>query len=66
MNTAYVIFREDNNTHQEIYVDAEQTAGSTIVESTNERGDAMEFDTAREAYDWAGERNLDFWHVGAR
>lgn len=64
MNTAYVIFTT-NGHGKEVYVDALQETPK-VVEVTDVRGDAMEFDTAREAYDWAGERGLDTWRVGAR
>lgn len=66
MKTAYVIFREDSRSHQEIYVDAEQRMMAAAIESTPERGDAMEFDTARAAYEWAGTNGLENWKVGAR
>lgn len=64
MKTAYVIFRIDGH-GKEVYVDALQETRN-VVESTDERRDAKEFDFAREAYDWAGARHLDNWKVGAR
>lgn len=66
MKTGYVIYRENSNTHQEVYVDAIQRPRSNVVESTDTVEDAMFFDTAAEAYEWAQERGLEWWRVGAR
>lgn len=66
MKNAYVIYRINFDTEAEIYVNAEQNMRSTIIEVTDDPAEAMQFATAREAYDWARMRNLDFWRVGAR
>lgn len=56
----YVIFREDGiDPTKEIFVDRTWSV-------SDDRRDALEFVSAREAYEWAGRRKLDWWRVGAR
>lgn len=62
----YVIFRIDLLTKKEIYVDAYQHLKSTLIETTDERDSAKEFGTARQAYEWGGRNNCDWWRVGQR
>jgi hypothetical protein len=66
MKTAFVIFREGLDDGDEVYVAESQTGRSTIVEITDALSDALQFATAREAYEWARMRKLDWWKVGAR
>lgn len=61
----YVIYREDLDGN-EIYIDKYQSLKSTLVETTKFVDEAKYFDTAREAYEWAGRHCLEQWHVGAR
>jgi hypothetical protein len=63
MKEGYVIYRDLDE--GEIYVDSTQ-GDSGLVEITDNLPDAMSFATAREAYDWARMRRLDWWKVGAR
>lgn len=63
----YVIFREDGiDPTKEIFVDMASRANAILVGATEDRNDALEFVSAREAYEWAGRRKLDWWRVGAR
>lgn len=62
----YVIFRVDCQSLKEIYVDTYQSLKSTLIGVTDFLDEAKKFDTAREAYEWARFRSLDYWHVGAR
>lgn len=67
MKTTYwVIFREDPNTHEEVYVRIEAVDDEIIVTSVQEVGIATHFDTARIAYNFGGENHLDNWRVGLR
>jgi hypothetical protein len=54
----YVIFREDPVTHGEAY-----TGVDTPVYDV---ADALHFETARAAYDFAGAIGLENWRVGQR
>jgi hypothetical protein len=63
----YVVFRVDNNTHEEIYVGApEEDCDMSDIFVTDHEQEALKFATAREGYDWATARKLDWWKVGAR
>jgi hypothetical protein len=65
----YVIFHEDTTDRKngtEVYVHAIQNERSTLVEIADKVTSAMKFPTAREAYEWAGSRHLDWWKVGKR
>jgi hypothetical protein len=62
----YVIYRLDAESRKEIYVDQHQHLKNTLIEVTDELAGAKKFDSAREAYDWARMKNLDYWRVGAR
>jgi hypothetical protein len=67
----YVIFRVDDNNHNyskstELYVADEQSLKSTAVDVTDVLTHALRFDTAREAYAWAGHCGCDWWKVGRR
>ncbi len=62
----YVLFREDSNTHQEVYVAAiSPKNGITRTRNVNE---AMSFPSAADGYRvgawWRPQ--LDWWHVGQR
>jgi len=59
----YVLFREDNNTHKEVYVSG-CAPGAVIVADRVE--DARHFTTARQAYEYGTAYGLDWWHVGQR
>lgn len=67
MKQGWVIFRlsYDTKPSAEIYVHAEQGNGP-LLEITDSIDSAMQFASAREAYDWARMRRLDWWRVGAR
>jgi hypothetical protein len=62
----YVIYRTDLTSGKEVYVDMYQSLKSTLIEITDFVDEAKGFATAREAYEWAKTRNLDYWHVGRR
>jgi hypothetical protein len=63
----YVIFHEDNTENKEsfeVYAHKEQTG--YLIDITRKVAEAMSFPTAREAYNWATYRGLNWWRVGAR
>jgi hypothetical protein len=63
MKSGYVIYLVDPLDNDEIYV------GSIVRNEIFVEGDpeqALQFASAREAYEWAGEHGLEHWHVGAR
>ena len=65
----YVIFREDESDRKgtfEIYLHAMFSPHETFVETTTRSSNAMHFDTARSAYEYAGKCNLNQWKVGIR
>lgn len=62
----YVIFREDNNTHKELYVQCDSQMCDNTIHATEDADDALAFSGARGAYEWAGARKLDWWRVGVR
>ena len=64
----YVIFREESNTHEELYVheNTDEDGGRQGLVVAEDVEDALHFATAREAYDWAAARRLDWWRVGLR
>ena len=65
----YVIFRENSANHQEelyIHENTDEDGGKYAVIVAEEVEDALTFPTAREAYDWATARKLDWWRVGLR
>ena len=62
--TEYVVFRVDNNTHEEIYVGEDKENDDIFV--TEYPVEAKHFATPREAYWWAAQKKLDWWKVGAR
>lgn len=69
MKTAYVIFREDPNTHEEVYFKLIARADSRNVAITDEDVEsAAQFDTARLGYEYAAQFSplLDNWRVGLR
>lgn len=61
----WVLYREDSNTHQEIYfahIDISKT-----VHPTDELELAHKFDSAGDAYRFAGQHvELQWWRVGKR
>lgn len=62
----YVIFRTDENTNQELYIDARENLKSTLHSITSFKSDARRFGTARQAYEWGGRNGCDWWRVGKR
>ena len=64
----YVIFREDSADHRELYIhhNTDEDGGKYAVIVADNVDEALTFATAREAYDWAGARKLDWWKVGLR
>jgi hypothetical protein len=62
MKNGWVIYRDLDE--GELYVDAIQD--KFHIEVTDDPEAAMQFASAREAYDWARMKNLDWWKVGAR
>lgn len=66
----WVLYREDSNTHQEIYFWRFSISGSMShknLHSTDELELAHKFDTAGEAYRFAGQHvELQWWRVGKR
>lgn len=67
MKMGYVIFREDPNTHNEVYITGNITVDGRLVTSESPE-EARMFDTAREGYEYAGRAHpvLDNWRVGLR
>lgn len=60
----YVFFKEDSNTHEEVYALRIRTGFSQVTspDKTN-----LAFDTAAEAYEFARTyRQLQYWRVGTR
>lgn len=69
MKMGYVIFREDPNSHEEVYLEmVAKHDGKASVLDTEEVEQAAIFYTARDAYDWAQIEQplLDNWRVGLR
>jgi len=60
----YVLFRDDPNTHKEVYVGASSDYRDwSAVRSLRE---AMKFQTARQAYEYGAQHKLSWWRVGQR
>jgi hypothetical protein len=64
--TTYVIYTSDGRGGVIYITAASKIHTGWLTGATKSRTDALEFPTAREAYEWAGERKLDTWHVGVR
>lgn len=66
----WVLYREDSNTHQEIYFERFSLADSLSskhLHSTDELELAHKFDSADAAYEFAGRHAaLQWWRVGKR
>ena len=62
----YVIFHDDPDSAEEIYVHAIQNPLSTIVEITDNPASALRFDNAADAYGYGKAHCLDWWKVGKR
>lgn len=62
----YVIFREDPNTHEEVYIRSIGDGG--VLHAVNDAESGAHFVTARDAYFWAQiyTPRLDNWRVGLR
>ena len=67
---SYVIFHEDPRTHKEVYlvaVGVERDTGKHAIAATDGVERASQFDTARQAYEFAGGfKPLSWWRVGQR
>jgi hypothetical protein len=59
----YVLFREDPNTHKEVYM-AEMVGKRPV--SVKDPLLAMTFKSARFAYAFGADAGLDWWRVGRR
>jgi hypothetical protein len=61
----YVLFREDPNTHKEVYLVGMLT---TVPNRASDPAVAIGFESATDAYAFASRHQpyLDFWHVGLR
>lgn len=62
----YVLFREDPNTHQEVYVSAISPQKGVV--RTTDVDEAMHFPTAADGYRVGAwwRPSLDWWRVGQR
>lgn len=60
----YVLFREDPNTHKEVYLAHISKSGRAY--STRDPRDAIRFETAAAGYALGSAHNLEWWHVGRR
>lgn len=65
LNTKWVFFKEDNRTHEEVFV---QRVRDNIVETTDDIEETLDFETADEAYRFGNQHQpfLNDWHVGIR
>lgn len=62
----WVLYREDSNTHQEVYFKGWDIIRDRII-LTDEVEDAMHFESAGVAYRFAGQGSeLQWWRVGKR
>lgn len=59
----YVLFREDPNTHREVYL---ADMNNCIPQLTADPDLAIPFPTARDGYDFGSVHKLDWWKVGQR
>jgi hypothetical protein len=60
----WVIFREDPNTHREVYM---RCVLGGVVDRVSDVADARVFPTARAAYAFGAQHEcLEWWHVGQR
>ena len=63
----YVLYREDSNTHKEVYyVGEKKDGGISIHETTDDPRKAKHFPSARAGYEFGDQEGLLHWRVGIR
>jgi hypothetical protein len=67
MKLRYVLFRENPNTHKEVYLSpAVGDEPEATVPTVNSPRKALQFISAKVAYNFATRKGLEWWRVGLR